>query len=111
MASAKVTEVRHARTLALAARGGMGGSGRSVAYFFALDGEGRIAWPFRYVWLEDGTMQPQRWRFGQWVYNTQLMGFVSGRDDLYCEATSDEVAAWVDRQGRGWPVLGTARAN
>lgn len=75
--------------------------GNAVSYFFALDTDGRIAWPFRYVWTESG-IQPQRWRFGRWVQSSQLLAFMTGKDDQFVDATAQEVESWIQRHSCAW---------
>lgn len=79
-----------------------------IAQFFALDTDGRIAWPFRYV-LRDGGVQPQRWRFGQWVYSPQLLAFMRGEDDRFVDASIQEVDSWIQRHSWAWHSM--ARSN
>ncbi|MFM2042854.1 MAG: hypothetical protein RLY86_1430 [Pseudomonadota bacterium] len=81
---------------------------RMTSHFFALDTDGRIAWPFRYTWTETG-VQAQRWRFGLWVQSSQLTAFMTGADDRYVSATAQEVDAWVRRHSDSWhPIIHAA---
>lgn len=66
-------------------------------YFFALDSEGRPAWPFRHRMLPGGLVFAQRWRLGSWIYGRELDGLWQGLDDAWVEATGPAVASWIER--------------
>lgn len=66
-------------------------------YFFAMDSEGRPAWPFRHRLLPGGQVFAQRWRLGSWMYSRELDGFWQGLDDAWVEATGPSVASWIER--------------
>jgi hypothetical protein len=66
-------------------------------YFFALDAEGRPAWPFRHRMLPGGQVFAQRWRLGSWIYSRELDGLWQGLDDAWVEATGPAVASWIER--------------
>jgi hypothetical protein len=66
-------------------------------YFFALDAEGRPAWPFRHRLLPGGRVFAQRWRLGSWVYGRELDPLWQGLDDAWLEATGPAVTSWIER--------------
>jgi hypothetical protein len=66
-------------------------------YFFALDAEGRPAWPFRHRLLPGGHVFAQRWRLGTWIYGRELDRVWQGLDDAWVEATGPAVASWIER--------------
>lgn len=70
---------------------------RTTEYFFALDSDGRIAWPFRYLRQSGGTVLPQRWRFGHWVASREANRFLTGEDDRFIVADRHAVDAWIAR--------------
>jgi len=76
--------------------------GNPVAWFFALDTDGRVAWPFRYVRQADGRLEPQRWRFGKWISSGSLRAFMTGEDDQFVEAGRLEVESWIQRHSQSW---------
>ena len=69
----------------------------AIRYFFALDAEGRPAWPFRHAMLPGGRVFAQRWRLGSWVYSRELDELWQGVDDRWVEATAPAVASWIER--------------
>ncbi|HYE50805.1 MAG TPA: hypothetical protein VEB20_14515 [Azospirillaceae bacterium] len=75
-----------------------------TGYYFALDSERRIAWPFRVARLPDGVLRAERWRFGRWVGGAELAPLVNGEDDLWIETTADEAAAWIAREMRRFGI-------
>ncbi|MFC7333231.1 hypothetical protein [Rhodocista pekingensis] len=81
-----------------------------AAYFFALDSTGRTAWPFRFVPLPGGDRLAQRWRFGRWIDSSEAAAFADGTDDLWVEATEEEVLAWIGRQYRTCGLTNRERA-
>ncbi len=85
-----------------AATGETGGRrcGHPATYFFALDTDGRIAWPFRYVQDAAGRAVAQRWRFGHWVASREAARFLTGEDDLCIPTDAATVDAWIARDRR-----------
>ncbi|HYC04557.1 MAG TPA: hypothetical protein VED40_14780 [Azospirillaceae bacterium] len=81
-----------------------------VGHFFALDTERRVAWPIRVLKLADDTLLAERWRFGRWVKGAELAAFLNGEDDLWTEATAEEVEAWIGREMRRCGLSQRARA-
>ncbi len=81
-----------------------------VGHFFALDTERRVAWPIRVLKLADDTLLAERWRFGRWVKGAELAAFLNGEDDLWTEATAEEVESWIIREMRRCGLSQRARA-
>lgn len=77
-----------------------GGTATATDYFFALDADGRIAWPFRFIRQRGGAVVAQRWRFGHWVDSREAARFLSGEDDLCFASEPAAVEAWIARDGR-----------
>jgi hypothetical protein len=72
-------------------------------YFFALDAEGRLAWPFRHFYLSGGAIFAQRWRLGAWTYGKELDLFRAMTDDRWVPTSAQAAARWIDRcWGRVW---------
>jgi hypothetical protein len=71
----------------------------SESYFFALDAEGRPAWPFRHLHLATGRVFVQRWRLGRWIYSRDLDALWDGADDRWTETTRAAVDGWIGRSG------------
>lgn len=72
----------------------------NAGYFFALDSEGRPAWPFRHFYLSGGSVFAQRWRLGEWTYSKELDLFRSLIDDRWIRSSDKAVSQWIERSWR-----------